>query len=1416
MTTPSDFQRLASVVRATFPAPIAAPFYRSTEEKEEALPGLLSALIRYLALLQLRAYWSGAGESQAVEDRLAVISQPSPDGRWLDLLRKLVLALEPSLQPDPVLVDLLLREKGMEHLEDAVSLRNRLVHDCNAEAKPALRRMLYRALGLLLPLRFHRILVPIEVTSTAPLNTYRAVVYQGYARPFPATRLRTEAALGLGEVYLARTESPRLLHLGPLLLPEGERLFLLSHRAGKALVYWDPATGETAERAEPRMELDSLQKRLQKGTGFIESRHLHLEGESLVARRLDAGSEVAGRYQVQSYLRSGGMADVYQARDLETGEPVALKMLPLELTRETATLARFLREIDEIRKVDHPRVVRYLDHGEDAGDRHLVLECAPGWKGRGPNGAPALDIGDLKKPIAEEELWAIACDVAEGLQAIHSRGLIHRDLKPGNVLLFEDEEGRRAAKISDFGISTRAGATQYTLTGFFVGTPEYMAPEQADPGVEIGPESDLYALGVILYECQTGDVPFRGPTPFATLEQHRTRRPEWPLRKNPKASPGLVNVVMKCLQKEPKRRYRSAIELLKDLNHHREDPAGFQEISTLRAGEDLGDLVIEEEIEGDREGTVFRASQPSTGKRLRVRAFPSAIADDSEKRERVLARVKRLAEAHHPVLPIIVGTGEARGTPFVVLEPVLGSAPQDLQPKEAVRAALGLARGLAALHAREIPHGRVECDTVRVDAEAAAFADFGWLGANSLEDDVRALGAVIERLQGNVHDPGSDLAAIVRHARRPAGGYSSVRALIEDLECLLGSRPLTHARPATLGYVLKLFMARHLWGFAGSVAVLVLVFIAGLVAWTWWPEPRYTLTEVRPFTSDSGLTTEPSLSRDGKLLAYASDRAGKGNLDIWIQPVEGGEPRQLTFHDADDREPDLSRDGKLIAFRSERDGGGVYLVSAAGETERKLVDSGRTPRISPDARRVAYWVGTVGGVHSGARAYVISAEGGPPSVVCPDFRWALEPVWSPNGKRLLFFGSGVPDPGSPGREPIVDWWVAALEDGFRVPTGIAAMFPGRQSLVWDQRRTGVWAPEENRFFFSSSGGRANRSVFMVPLPSRTSRASAPPQNLSGATASATDPTVAEAGQIAFSMTTSRIEIWSLPLDPDRGDVSGPPRKLTENPGWNTRPSISREGSRLTFNTGRSGTEEVWTMDLATGRESPLVPGKSEGRQSQISPDGTRVAYATSDFSAIRIVPYGSGKVVREFEACDVPYRWTRDGRAILHRRDFGISLLDTETGARRPILQHPDYQLWRSHLSWDDRWVAFNAVRDGRSRIFVARFQPEKLIPPDVWIAITDETNWDDKPTWSPNGNILYFVSERDAGFRCIWAQRLEPLTKQPSGEGFVVQHFHSARLSLRNVSWGSLEMDIARDKLVFCLGEVTGNVLLAHIGEER
>ena len=184
----------------------------------------------------------------------------------------------------------------------------------------------------------------------------------------------------------------------------------------------------------------------------------------------------------------------------------------------------------------------------------------------------------------------------------------------------------------------------------------------------------------------------------------------------------------------------------------------------------------------------------------------------------------------------------------------------------------------------------------------------------------------------------------------------------------------------------------------------------------------------------------------------------------------------------------------------------------------------------------------------------------------------------------------------------------------------------------------------------------------------------------------------------------------------------------------------------------------------------------------------------------------------------MPTGWSLDNKRLLYVvfPQAHIGLLDFASGFRGDAVSHPKNSLWQGGFSPDDRWVAFMAAAGSTGLVYIVpadtlRHSP----PPETWISISDGETWDDKPRWSPDGNLLYFISERD-GFRCLWAQRLDVRTKRPSGAPFAVQHFHSSRMSLMNVENSALEISVTRNRVLFSAGEVTGNIWAAVILDSK
>jgi beta-lactam-binding protein with PASTA domain/predicted Ser/Thr protein kinase len=274
--------------------------------------------------------------------------------------------------------------------------------------------------------------------------------------------------------------------------------------------------------------------------------------------RLTEGEVVDGRYRIRSKIGSGGMADVWLADDLELSRLVALKVLHAEYARDPAFVERFRREAEAAAGLQHNNIVPIFDRGQ-VGDTWYI---AMAWI----QGRTLRELIDQGLTVGQST--AIVRQILEAAAFAHRHGVIHRDLKPMNVLV--EDSGR--VLVADFGIA-RAGEESTGDDGLIMGTPGYLSPEQADGG-EVGPPSDLYSIGVILYECLTGRRPFPGNDHAQVALRQISEQPEAPSHLNPAVSPALDAVVARALSRDPYSRFRTADEFLAALDAAEADPTG--------------------------------------------------------------------------------------------------------------------------------------------------------------------------------------------------------------------------------------------------------------------------------------------------------------------------------------------------------------------------------------------------------------------------------------------------------------------------------------------------------------------------------------------------------------------------------------------------------------------------------------------------------------------------------------------------------------------------------------------------------------------------------------------------------------------------------------------------------------------------
>ncbi len=268
--------------------------------------------------------------------------------------------------------------------------------------------------------------------------------------------------------------------------------------------------------------------------------------DSLIGELFDS------RYRIERRIGTGGMADVFLARDETLGRRVAIKILAERYAQDDAFVERFRREARAAAGLSHPNIVSVYDRGEAGGTSYIAMEYL--------NGPTLKDEITGRAPLPEAEVVNWATQALDALEFAHRQGVVHRDIKPHNMVL--TDEGR--LKVTDFGIARAADAQQMTEVGSIVGTAQYLSPEQAR-GLDVGPQSDLYSMGIVLYEMLTGELPFTGDSAVEIAMKQVSDPPPSIRKKNRLVSEGLEQVVMRALSKDPALRHRSARQMADEL-----------------------------------------------------------------------------------------------------------------------------------------------------------------------------------------------------------------------------------------------------------------------------------------------------------------------------------------------------------------------------------------------------------------------------------------------------------------------------------------------------------------------------------------------------------------------------------------------------------------------------------------------------------------------------------------------------------------------------------------------------------------------------------------------------------------------------------------------------------------------------------
>jgi serine/threonine protein kinase len=417
------------------------------------------------------------------------------------------------------------------------------------------------------------------------------------------------------------------------------------------------------------------------------------------------GSLAIPDYQILGELGRGGMGIVFKARQTSLKRVVALKMIRDGVLADSEHLVRFQREAEAVAQLQHPNIIQVYEIGEYQGLPFFSMEFATG-------GSLAAMLAG--KPLPPMQAAEMSRTLAQAVHHAHQRNIIHRDLKPANVLLAEDAR----LLITDFGLAKLLDRdTVLSLSGAVMGTASYMAPEQAEGKVhEIGPATDIYALGAILYELLTGQPPFKADTWQATVQQVIHKEPVPPTQLQPQVPRELEAVCLKCLEKEPRHRYASAQDLAEDLGRFLAgEPVSIVEVSewerrvrwAKRTGYDLL-----EKVGSGLLSDVYKARHVSLDRLVALKVTWSRIGVEFSQEFHFAAET--VASLQHPNIVQIYHFGEQDGVPYYVLEFAEGgSLTQKLQgkpqpPRQAAELVDKLARAVHHAHQRGTIHGNLK------------------------------------------------------------------------------------------------------------------------------------------------------------------------------------------------------------------------------------------------------------------------------------------------------------------------------------------------------------------------------------------------------------------------------------------------------------------------------------------------------------------------------------------------------------------------------------------------------------------------------------------------------------------------------------------------------------------------------------
>ncbi len=605
------------------------------------------------------------------------------------------------------------------------------------------------------------------------------------------------------------------------------------------------------------------------------------------------------------------------------------------------------------------------------------------------------------------------------------------------------------------------------------------------------------------------------------------------------------------------------------------------------------------------------------------------------------------------------------------------------------------------------------------------------------------------------------------------------------------------------------------WGVAAAVAVLAIgmVILAQLAGRQ--PVEPCRICNIVQMTPDTDESESPSLSRNGHSLAYSSDRADSGNLDIFVQTLPSGRLERITRDRARDESPSLSPDGSVVAFRSERDGGGLYLAKTHDGSEAKLlVAGGRNPQISPDGRSLVYWTGDPDSSIDSGKVFRMPLDGehagGEPVQIAPTFADARYPFWNSEGSAVLFTGCSSTEQMPPG---CFDWWIDKGDGSAPINTHAFSLL---RTSDFNVGRLGSMDWVGTEIVFSAMGSSNRLNLASMNLDPETFQVKGSPKWLLPEQAGDLDPSLTSHGSIAFTRTSGALHIWRIvhALAGKKSQLE----KVVDDAEVDGSPYVAEGGRFIVYARGRTARRMIMFHDIARGEDTIAVNIGTPVQAPIIDQAGKWIAYQQTETDGSSAIYAGlrGGEMKRMCQNCTEPAGWFEGDHAFFYRdgRHSSIALLDPRTGARQILLQKPDASL--NDVSWSSAngFAVFVESIGDRKKMYAVRLRPGSGQPVGSWLPIADEQGTPLHPRWSGDGKTIFYVSNLD-GFSCIYGRSFTA-SSSALGPRFPVAHFHNQRASIDNVLPRVFNLSASDDTLYLNLGEQSSTIQLGAIKSRR